>query len=83
MKEGYFICCQKCGRKLIERKSNGLWHFIFGKPNKGDNFIPVEMFIQGSIKMKCFRKSCGHWQVLNYFPGVFPENPLEEGRKPE
>jgi hypothetical protein len=67
-----FISCEKCGKRLIERQKNGLWRFIFGKPkDDGNGFIPVEMFIQGNIKMKCLRRSCGHWQVLNYFPNAF------------
>ena len=72
MKDSSFIACEKCGKRLIERKKNGIWHFIFGKPSgDGANFIPVEMFIQGNLKIKCLRRSCGHWQVLNYFPTVF------------
>ena len=75
-----FITCKKCGKKLIERRQNGLWHFIFGKPGgNGNNFIPVEMFIQGNIKMKCLRRTCGHWQTLNYFPNVLQS----EGDAPE
>ena len=70
--KGQFIACEKCGKRLIERKRNGIWHFIFGKPGgNGNSFIPVEMFIQGNVKIKCLRRSCGHWQVLNYFPTVF------------
>lgn len=66
-----FVTCEKCGKKLIERKKNGIWHFIFGKSvDNGANFVPVEMFIQGNIKMRCLRRSCNHWQTLNYFPSV-------------
>lgn len=69
-----FIVCKKCGKKLIERKKNGIWHFVFGKPKgDGNNFIPVEMFIQGNVKIKCLRRSCGTWQTLNYFPNVFED----------
>jgi hypothetical protein len=67
-----FIACPKCGKKLIGRERNGLWHFIFGKAKKdGNNFIPVEMFIQGNIKIKCLRRTCGEWVILNYFPNSF------------
>ena len=49
--KGTFIACEKCGKRLIERKRNGIWHFIFGKPGgNGNSFIPVEMFIQGNLK---------------------------------
>jgi hypothetical protein len=67
-----FVTCAKCGKKLIERKKNGIWHFIFGKPGgNGNMFIPVEMYIQGNVKIKCLRRTCGHWQTLNYFPNSF------------
>ena len=67
-----FVSCERCGKKLIERKKNGIWHFIFGKPvGDGNLFIPVEMYIQGNVKIKCLRRTCGHWQVLNYFPNAF------------
>lgn len=65
-----FVTCPKCGKKLIERKKNGLWHFIFGKSTDGGNYVPVEMFIQGNLRIKCLRRSCGHWITLNYFPPV-------------
>lgn len=67
-----FITCEKCGKRLIERMNNGLWHFIFGKPAKDtEGYVPVEMYIQGNIKIKCLRRTCGHWQTLNYFPPAF------------
>ena len=67
-----FITCSKCGKRLIERKKNGIFYFLFGKPANGsDNFIPVEIYVQGNIKIKCIRRTCGHWQTLSYFPGVF------------
>lgn len=69
--------CSACGKTLIERKSNGLWYFVFGKGFSGDGteiFIPVELFIHGNIKMRCLRRSCrkqhpAHWNVFNFWPG--------------
>lgn len=72
-----FRCCEKCGKKLIERGNNGIWHFVFGRQrtNEGElsRIAPVEMHIYGSLKMKCFRWECRkqhpeHWNVLNFFP---------------
>lgn len=61
-----FITCEVCGRKLIERLPNGIWRFRFGKR---DGRTPVvDMEIQGSIRMKCIRRSCDHLNILNYFP---------------
>jgi hypothetical protein len=74
-----FEVCEKCGKKLIERLPNGLWHFLFGKPKEGETSAPVEMMIQGNLKIKCLRRSCGHWNVLNYFPNVLQS---EESEKP-
>lgn len=68
-----FIACSKCGKRLIERKANGIFYFLFGKPAKGSDFVPVEILIQGNIRIKCIRRSCGHWQELSYFPMVFEE----------
>lgn len=80
--KGTFIACTKCGKRLIERKKNGIWHFIFGKPGgNGSTFIPVEMFIQGNLKIKCLRRSCGEWQILNYFPTVFQSEEISERQK--
>ncbi len=69
-----FIYCEKCGKKLIARETNGLFHFIFGKRKKEDGslseFSPVEIFIHGSLKIKCLARGCGHWNILNYFPNI-------------
>lgn len=73
-----FVCCEQCGKKLIERKNNGIYHFMFGKPGEGNIVAPVEMFIQGNIKIKCLRRSCGHWQILSYLPNIF-----QSGETPE
>jgi len=31
-------------------------------------WVPIEMFIFGSVKLRCYRKDCGHWNVFNFFP---------------
>jgi hypothetical protein len=77
-----FFICEKCGKKLIERKENGLWHFIFGKDrDKEGNLIgrpPVEIYIYGSIKIRCLRRGCGQWNVLNFLPFNFLSPDFEE-----
>ena len=74
-----FIACKSCGKRLIERKRNGVWHFLFGKPDKdGTNFVPVEMFIQGNVKIKCLRRTCGTWNTLLYFPPAFQSEDVSE-----
>ena len=60
-----FVSCEKCGKKLVERLPNGLWHFKFGKTDKG-SIIDIE--IHGSMKIFCIRRSCRHLNTLNYFP---------------
>ena len=63
----HFICCEKCGKKLIERYSNGIFKFRFGR--RGENSEPaVDLEIYGSLKIKCLRRSCDHVNVLNFFP---------------
>jgi hypothetical protein len=68
-KDTGFVDCIKCGKHLIEKNPNGLWYFCFGK-TPGELIAPVEMYIFGSIKIKCMRKSCNHWNTLTNFPDV-------------
>jgi len=68
-----FYRCSKCGKKLIERKQNGIWRFLFGKNPDRSNIVPVCMEIYGSVKMKCIRRSCrekypDHWNEFNFLP---------------
>jgi hypothetical protein len=65
-----FVNCTKCGKRLIERRSDGLWIFRFGKHVEGSDDMPVEMYIFGSIRLKCLRKTCNHWNNLATFPEV-------------
>jgi hypothetical protein len=68
MSEKNFICCEECGKRLIERLPNGLYRFVFGRnPNDPGN-PPVDITVHGNIKIKCLRRSCGHINILNYFP---------------
>ena len=63
-----FVCCEKCGKKLIERLPNGIFKFIFGGRQQPP---PVEIFIYGSLKMRCLRKSCGAWNTVTFLPNTF------------
>lgn len=68
----FFVNCEKCGKRLIGRLPNGLYYFVFGK-QKGSNsqgLPPVEMYIHGSLKMRCWHTRCGHMNTLNYFPNT-------------
>ena len=60
-----FIKCEKCGKNLIQRLPNGLFHFKFGKNEDGKT--PVDIKIHGNIQMRCLRGSCGHTQTINFF----------------
>lgn len=77
-----FFICERCNKKLIERKENGLWHFVFGKyRDKDGNLLgraPVEMYVYGSIKLKCLRRGCDHWNVLNFFPFRYVDVPNDK-----
>lgn len=73
-----FIVCTRCGKKLIERKANGILHFVFGKPGEGISAAPVEMYIQGNLKIKCLRRTCQHWQVISYLPNIFQSEESSE-----
>jgi len=72
---GVVILCEKCQLPLIQRLSNGIWKFKFGRQtiqqgNEMVEWIPIEFLAHGSLKLKCFRKSCGHWNTLNFLPNV-------------
>lgn len=66
--------CVECQKPILERLPNGLWRFKFGRKNRksGDgNEITdwaVDMYIHGSVKIRCFRNGCLHWNTFNFFP---------------
>jgi hypothetical protein len=58
-----FICCPECGKRLIRKTKSGRFHFIFGK-FRGES-PPVEIYIEGEIRMKCLRhRSCNAWITI-------------------
>ena len=67
-----FVRCNQCGKKLIGRLPNGLWYFVFGRKVKRggelSTYCPVEIYIHGSLKIRCIARGCEHWNILNYFP---------------
>jgi hypothetical protein len=72
MKTGFYVCT-KCGKRLIGRKKNGTFVFLFGGANSSP-LVHIEVF--GSIRMKCLRRSCrrrhpDHWNVFTFFPDGF------------
>lgn len=84
MKMNYtFLCCSKCGKKLIKRYENGLFELRFGVmfsgKNKSEDVLPlskennVHVQIFGSLKIKCIDRKCriqnpDHWEIFNFFP---------------
>jgi hypothetical protein len=83
MKKVTFYKCSLCGKKLIGRKPNGIFVFVFAGQNPPP-IVCLEIF--GSIKMKCIRRSCrkknsNHWNVFNFFPeesSAIAENPIRD-----
>jgi len=68
-----FVRCKECGKKLICRLPNGLWYFAFGKKIKTDGlgeYCPVEIYIHGSLKIRCIGRSCRAFNILHYFPNT-------------
>lgn len=67
-----FLRCEKCGKRLIERREDGLFYFVFGKKKTKEgtlyDYCPVQILIHGSIKMHCLSRDCDHWSIFNYFP---------------
>ena len=80
----HLLKCSKCGKKLIERQPNGLFHFQFGsyykdkkkedgtrEPalNENGDIVPVvDIMIHGSIKIKCFKQGCQHINTFTFLP---------------
>jgi hypothetical protein len=78
----HFVPCEACGKRLIERTSNGIWKFKFGRRGKKGSQQPVvNMEIYGSLRLTCFRSSCGHVNVLNFMPNN--ESKVLETREPK
>lgn len=72
MNKKKFITCELCGKNLIERLPNGIFRFMFGKDPTGGR-VPVDIYIYGSIKMKCIKGTCEHWNTIHFFPPAFRE----------
>lgn len=70
-KEGWHFCA-KCGKKMIKRLPNGLWHFAFGRrkwmTGSTGNKCPVNLFIHGSVRIQCLSESCRYMNTFTYFP---------------
>ena len=82
-----FLVCEKCGKKLIKRMPNGILYFIFGrrKDRLGvyRDYCPVELYIHGSIKIKCLSRDCDHFTIINFFPNVVKTNEEEKSENTE
>jgi hypothetical protein len=80
-----FRTCERCGKKLIERLPNGMWMFQFGQRVKGgeviDPYVPVEIYIHGSLKIKCLSRQCNHFNVFHYFPNFRQATQSPQARK--
>ena len=58
------ICCEQCGGALIHRLSDGSLEFVFGKGRRPGEKGPVNMRIKGTVRIKCFRAACHHWNTV-------------------
>ena len=67
--DSIFIKCSFCGKKLIKRMPSGVFKFEFG--NRVGDSPPIDMLIQGNIKMRCIRKTCKEWNEIHMFPSEF------------
>jgi len=66
-----FYTCKHCGKRLIQRQSNGVFKFQYGRNPKYSTspYPPVEMYIFGSVKMRCINNKCSKMNAFNFFPG--------------
>lgn len=61
-----WVYCEKCNKKLLYRKPNGVFVFKFGRNSKQEDVVHIELF--GSLRVRCFRDNCKHMNVINMFP---------------
>lgn len=69
--EKNMVVCSKCGSSLIGQYTDGTFELRFGRSPNNKDYIPVHMFIQGPIRMRCINKECrevnpDHWNYLDY-----------------
>jgi hypothetical protein len=69
-----FYKCSICGKRLVVRKPNGIFSFMFSSFGGDKPLIHLE--IHGSIRMRCIRRSCrqdnpDHWNIFNFTPKGF------------
>lgn len=88
MAKKMFLYCSACGKRVLERMPNGLFRFVFGRNQNDPGKPPVEMFIHGSLKMRCLRRSCrtrseDHWNIFNFFPHAVKNTVQVNQAKPE
>jgi len=82
-KDSVFVQCERCGKKLIKRLSNGLWHFKFGRDMNGYGNPPVDILIHGNLQIKCLNRDCGHINTLNYYPFAALHRDDNRGNEPK
>ena len=66
---GCFLYCEHCRKKMVRRMPNGILHFLYGKKFNGEEvYAPVEIYIHGSIQMRCIDKGCREWNTFTLLP---------------
>lgn len=68
-----FVRCSHCGKKIIQRLSNGTFIFAFGKDPDTIGRPPVYIEIYGSLKIQCLRKTCQKINILHFFPFYYTD----------
>lgn len=64
--KGGWVFCEKCGKKLLRRRANGIFVFKFGRNSSKEDVVYMEIW--GSLKMKCFRETCSYTNTIHFFP---------------
>lgn len=67
-----WVYCAQCGKRLLKRKPNGVFHLKFGKNNQNEAVIDLKIF--GTIQIKCFREQCQYVNTFTLFPTPSGEN---------
>ena len=72
-----WVVCEKCGKRLMRRRKNGIFEFKFGKQRQNKKGCVVQMEILGSIRMKCIGENCDHVNQFEFFPQGLNVNVIE------
>jgi hypothetical protein len=56
-----FLFCEKCGKKILKKLSDGKFEFKFGRRI---GCPVVNIVLEGTVFINCLREKCGHTNIF-------------------